>query len=342
MFSLLFTELAHGAALNGEFFLLRTNGTLPVSPSPITGDAVFSLNQLTIDDFLLYNRNTTVTVMQILNPGDHTVTTSSGDLTVTVAPGQVGAQMEVQGFFTPYVIVNVWSINQNGNLVEYTSIDVDGDGIVGMKLISGQFNSFNMVFDFTTDAPAGNVTIAITPSGGATHECTAIGGDIVTVNSDVLVVDGGVLDTVFWKVDGIDVATGDTLTEFITLGSHTISATALLTSGVTTSDTFTLTVEDTQAPIPSIIFVDELGNPVTSKSDGYVDIQLSATDICDDTPGISNGSAVPVMNVVNGDRITIINQNNQVIIPTQAVAVSVTASDASGNQSTITEQLFTN
>jgi len=98
--------------------------------------------------------------------------------------------------------------------------------------------------------------ISISINGGGVQECTVTGGHNVTVTSSVGLFNA-VLDRIEWKLDGQMVATGESFSEFLSLGSHVISATAFTVTGEQNTASTNITIVDTVAPEISAAFIDK-------------------------------------------------------------------------------------
>jgi len=97
----------------------------------------------------------------------------------------------------------------------------------------------------------------------------------------------------------------------------------------------TVEVRDTTRPDLEVAFLNRDGEPITSIDAGNrVTTHIVATDVCDSDP-VTEGAAVPVFAVSDGDTIRIQRGNtNTVKLPTTAIELSANAADASGNNAT--------
>lgn len=177
-------------------------------------------------------------------------------------------------------------------------------------------------------------TLSLSVAGGSTQECSVTGGSNVAINVDSTIPPGDALDSIIWLVDGSEVMGGNTINEFLSLGSHTIDATLTTTTGLTASDSIDVLVKDTTKPVLSLGFTDSLtGESITSILHSrvhFVAINLIANDACDAEP-VSRGALIPLMEVVNNDVIKIFGNTGEVEMPITAIQLTGTASDANGN-----------
>ena len=100
-------------------------------------------------------------------------------------------------------------------------------------------------------------------------------------------------------------------------------------------DSIPVTVRDTTPPNLDVAFINKAGDPITSiGSKGRVMTRISPSDICDPSP-VTEGTAVPVFGVADGDTIRIKpGKISAVKLPTTAIELSASATDASGNSAT--------
>jgi len=174
--------------------------------------------------------------------------------------------------------------------------------------------------------------LSLTINGGSTQECASTGGHNVTANADVTALNGAELDSIHWTVDGQSVGMGLNISPFLSLGTHTISATAIGVSGNQDTASTTVSVVDKTRPIISASFIDKRTNTeistIETKNSSYVNVSMSATDICDSSPSVS---AIGGFNLVDGDTLKIQGNLNKVELNTSTLEMRARAKDSSGN-----------
>ena len=262
---------------------------------------------------------------ELLGPGTYTRThnlSTGGSITrtETIPAGKTGAYYVIAHNGNEYQVFNAWTVSADG--LSYDAFKIQGD-----ELVTGPLAGSRLFSSFTIPDLALSVDIV----GGTEQECNGTGGNNVTANATVA---GGLtLDRIEWRLDGVYQGDGASIVLFIPLGGATVEATAIAADGVTTEQQSTfVNVTDTTSPALAIEFLDSSGVPVTSAAPGDYVISINTMDICDPAPATSS-SAKPVMEVFDGDTITI-NSSNDVGLPTSAVEVSTTATDISGNSIT--------
>ena len=265
-------------------------------------------------------------------------------LTLVVGPGQLGMHglFDWGGALDTDVAV-VWNLFDTfpitgSQIWNLASVDGDGDGVPGIAIVDGPFggSGLNVNFNLDLDPPFDlhPVSVEIDVIGGTTQECTDTGGATVTLTADTTLFGGAELASIEWTVDGANGGTGETITPFLTLGAHTIEVLATTTAGDTDTDVVTVNVLDTAPPLVDVAFLDsQTGEPISEVSNSrvhFITTAYSATDVCDPDPQ-SQGVVTPVFAVDNGDTIKIQGNKQEVDLPTSALELSVTATDASGN-----------
>lgn len=190
---------------------------------------------------------------------------------------------------------------------------------------------FNLQLEGTV---ASTVSVTIDVVGGTTQECSDVGGSAVTLTADITLSAGAKLASIDWSIDGASSGSGETITPFLTLGSHMIEVVATTTAGNTDTDVVTVEVVDSTSPSIDVAFLNSrTGEPiseVSGRSVRYVTTAFSATDICDPSPQ-TQGLVTPTFGVNDGDTIRIQGSSQTVDLPTTALELSVTARDSSGN-----------
>jgi hypothetical protein len=199
--------------------------------------------------------------------------------------------------------------------------------VVGIIPITGDLNASNGNMSVDPFIFLGNqwLTQSVELLGtGIFTRPDGFGGTISTTVSP------GQLGAIEWFLDSQSAGNGSPITNFLSLGTHTIEAQAATTTGESASDSLTLTVRDTRPPILKVGFTDRAGNPITTSDGKIVKTSILASDICDPNP-VTEGTASPVFTVSNGDAIKIQRGKlNTVKLPTMAIELFATATDASG------------
>jgi hypothetical protein len=176
--------------------------------------------------------------------------------------------------------------------------------------------------------------ISLSVYGGSSQECSETGGSNVTINANSTIPPGDALSSIAWAVDGTSTTGGNSINEFLSLGSHTIDATLTTTGGLVATDSVNVLVKDTTRPVLALGFRDSVsGEPITTVLDrrvNFVAIDMVATDICDAAP-VTQGALMPIMEVKSGDLIKVTGNDGTVKLPVSAVRLTGSATDASGN-----------
>ncbi len=317
---------AQATELNGTFAIKSPNYYFG-SSSAVSANIDVVGNTFTMGDFKIYGVLATATA-ELLQPGTYTRTyvKSTGEVvtrTATIPSGATGVYLVISTNSNEYQAYIAWSISADGTT--YSNIKIPGNTLIG-----GTLDGANIKVDL--QSPPSSISVVINAPGGNTQECNQPGGTIVALDATTTLTGTAIVDRVDWELDGSLIAQGVSISQFIPLGVHTVSATGVTTTGLTDTATMTLTINDTTAPDLTIAFIDEFGNSVTTSS-GNVQISLTATDICDPAPTVINSSATPITNVIDGDVIAIDSLTNNVQLPTTGVEVTANAVDASGRTS---------
>jgi hypothetical protein len=186
--------------------------------------------------------------------------------------------------------------------------------------------------------PTASVTISV--PGGTTQECTATDGNRVSMTATPVAPNGDAVASIDWTVDGIPAGSGTTITVFMGLGAHSVEVDVITSNGLTTSDSETVTVEDTTAPLIKSAFMDPRnGNVITTVSrSGPIEIAARATDLCDPAPTVSAVVGAPVD---DKQGLKVAKNAGKVSINTPNLTLSVKAKDKSGNASSADTVLTT-
>ena len=330
--SLFLTNSVYSANLNGDLIFYDSSGfpVIPVGVAPITGVVDLDNYILVIDPFQFFGATTTTNVLEILPPGSYTRTGSFGEvLNATIEPGHVGAYMEIEWLSNVFNLFMGWEANADKTV--FTPVDVDGDGVPGMRMLAGPFAGISAVYDFTAEPAGPGVRLSLVVDGGSTQECSAIGGDEVTINAIPQLFGVASLDSINWTIDGEDAGNGIVINPFLSLGVHAVGATATTTTGETGSASVNVVVRDTTRPDLDISFLNNRGQQIDVAGPKPVEISFTATDICDASPIVSHGSAVPSFGVSSGDVLQINASKGNLKLPATTLRVEAIATDASGN-----------
>lgn len=253
-------------------------------------------------------------------------TGTSSNRTQGLAPGFTlnGAALQDAG-------AGVW----NGTLVSAGNI-----GAAWGAFDNTQYSEvYNVTISATEGGPIPRVTVGIAAQGGTPQECTGVDGSTITFLADVALFNGGQLSTLEWVFDGesVSVGTEPSLAMPVSLGSHSMDVVATLITGQTDTDSQSISIKDTQPPELMLGFIDRhTGQSITEIADNQthrVEIQLEAKDACDPNP-VTNANVVPVFAVEDGDVIKVKGKKGKVIMPTTALSLTGTATDATGHSKT--------
>ena len=146
------TGPAQASTWSGTFTMYDIYGETPFgSDTTVTGEELVSLSSST--PFL--GRTWMAHDLTIYGEGTYTIDTNEGGVyTVDVAAGQLmGHVLWDSGTTTNTDMVNVWDVTVVDGLRYYTSTDWDGDGILGGKMIDGDFPGFSANFDMVSSVP---------------------------------------------------------------------------------------------------------------------------------------------------------------------------------------------
>lgn len=185
-----------------------------------------------------------------------------------------------------------------------------------------------------------SLKVSMQVNGGTTQECASIGGNTVTATASVSLLNGAELASIQWQVDGQPVGGSENLSTFVQLGSHQLSVTATAVGGQQDTASATITIKDTQAPIISAAFIDSRSgaeiNSIDTKNTSFVDVSMSATDVCDAAP-VTSG--IGGFELSDGSHLKIQGNLDKVELTTSSLRMQADADDASGNQSVVYKTL---
>ena len=333
-------------ALNGVANVYHPSRSGPIRSETLTGQLDPNTFSMTADAWN-FAGSPIISNIELLPPG--TYTRSGGDFsasdTVTVGSNQLGAFIIYSNGTTNWPGFQVWDVtpDASGLTATYTVVDSDNDGSPGHAFWTSPFPSLSFAYNFDSSiiSPAIDVTIGVT--GGTPQECTEPGGNTVSLTANIQTVAGAALSQVSWKVDGNTAGTGNSISPFLSLGTHTVEATAVSTSGLTDTDVVSIDIQDTSNPLLNIQFLDAASGQVITSIPGSVQlstvkVMLNATDICDPAP-MAMGFADPVFKILDGTMFDVQASQQKVDMPVSAVSVTATATDASGNKKTDTAVL---
>ena len=328
LLSITFNTVSATPLAGNADFLDPTNQSL--GAIPISGDLDTANNSMSVDPFSFFGLQWKTQSVELLGTGTHTRPDGfGGTISATVNPGQLGAYMVFEWGVNVLPNLMVWDVNSSVNGSSYTAIDSDGDGIPGHAFVVGPFVGFNVIYDFIVGDPPPDIDITINAIGGTTQECSETGGSTVGLTATVTLVGGAELGSIDWFVNNESAGSGETITTFLALGSHTVDVVATAITGESGIDSVSVEVKDTTPPDLEVAFLDQAANVVTSISAGnHVTARLAPTDICDPAP-TAEGAAIPVFEVADGDAIKL--QGDKIKLPTTAIELSGSATDASGN-----------
>jgi len=223
-----------------------------------------------------------------------------------------------------------WDVAMRWGHIITTAEDITGNftGFTPQWVLEGTVTT-----DDLTAIP--RITVAIDVPGGDTQECAAIGGTFVQLNADVSLFGGAELASVTWSIDGQPAGTGIGIEPFLAPGAHAIEVTAESTSGLVSSNTSSVSVEDTTAPDLVVDFVDRRSGETIHSIDRpnveWVIVKIEATDICDPQPTTEGIGGFPVH---DGDQLKIRGQDDSVTLTTNRLTLSATTRDDAGNSTT--------
>lgn len=339
--ALLFTNTVYAepTPVTGDASFYDSSGFPIISSIPITGELDIANGSATFSSFLFFGFQFETLSAELLGEGTHTrcavpetETVCPQDMSVTVGAGQLGAYILFNWSNNTLPTFMVWDLNSHPTGTSYTVIDSDADSVPGHAYTAGPFTGVTVTYDLLEGEPPPDVDVSINIEGGSIQECSEAGGSTVNLEADITLIGGAELGSVDWTIDGEPAGSGTSLSPFMALGTHEIEVSATILSGPSDTDSASATVRDTAPPELQLEFLDQSGQPVSVTSTGtHVNASITATDTCDPDP-LTSATATPVFEVIDGDTIKIQSGKiNTVELPTTAIELSGTASDASGN-----------
>jgi len=327
---------ASAVSLVGEMQVLDPTGMVVLPPTPVNGVLDEAAGTMTVDPVMFFGMLITPHPFELLGEGTHTRNdpATGTPLTTTVGPGQLGAFTVVDWNFNTFSSFIVWDVVPQAGRRAFRPVDSDADGIPGQAFTTGPFPGFTLIYTLREGTPPPEAKVSVSVAGGAFQECDEPGGHTVTATAEVTLVGGAQLSEVQWAVDGSPAGTGTILTTFLPVGPHTLEATAIPVTGVSNTALANVSVVDIQAPVVDAAFVDHRsGEVVTEAANGKVEVRYTVTDACDSNPAVE-AVVVPVFAVADGQVLKVQGEHQQVRLPTSALHLTVTATDATGNSAT--------
>jgi hypothetical protein len=317
--------------LSGTVSLFDPSGFHVVSALPITGEYDTGNQQMVIDPWFLFGSPLNSTI-QVLQPGAHSHPQSG---MVMVGNGQLGGLVQTSWASNDLPSFVVWDVTHYPGGMSFSAADSDGNGLPGHAMITGPFPGFSLVYEFDAGESAPGVEVSLNVPGGTVQECNAIGGKEISLSASVSLKGGAELGSIDWVINGEPAGAGPSINPFLARGSHLVEVTAHTTGGHSNGAATTVQVRDTVRPDLSISFHDtRTGQQVTSVEGAgvsFIEVRLDASDVCDPQPEVM-GVAKPVYAIIGGQVIRLQGKNQSVDLPTTAIEVSATATDASGNK----------
>ncbi|MFN2338955.1 MAG: hypothetical protein ABR544_08305, partial [Gammaproteobacteria bacterium] len=315
-------------ALTGTAVLYDPVGSSIGLPTPVTGEYDTEQARIEIDPWLFLGSYMNSQV-ELLNPGVHNHPEAGS---ITVGAGQLGGQIQTSWAVSNLTTYQVWDVIEYAGGMSFRAVDSDGDGVPGHAMITGPFPGFSLVYEFDVGESAPGVEVSLHVPGGTVQECNAIGGKEVSLSASASLKGGAELSSIDWVINGEAVGSGPSIQPFLALGSHAVQVTATTTGGHYDTATTTVNVRDTVRPDLAISFRDTRTGQAVTSVDGtgvsFIEVHLDASDVCDPAVAVL-GVAKPVHAIVGGEVIKIQGKKQAVNLPTTAIEVSATATDAS-------------
>ena len=168
--------------------------------------------------------------------------------------------------------------------------------------------------------------------GSTTIECESDRQAIANLSASVIDSEADPVAYIDWQIKGDVVATSETLSTSLPLGTTLVTATATSSSGVPATASLDVAVVDTTEPEISVAFFDKRGNEVTQivrNGLHQLRVSVSASDACDG-PVVADASGGVALQ--DGDELAIHATQEDVILGATEFIVTSAASDLSGNE----------
>ncbi|ANQ21067.1 hypothetical protein BA893_05080 [Vibrio natriegens] len=299
------------------------------------GDGTWTLADDTLS--VLTDNSYTVTVTATDEAGNQG--TATGTLVVdTVAPDapviNAGNGTEISGTAEANSVVNI-DVNGDDTPDYTTTVDENGnwavtpdsplaDGTEVKATATDQAGNKSEPASSTTNAAAATVTV----TSDVTNDPTpSLSGTIDDSTATVVVNVDGNDYTAINNGDGTWTISDNTLPSLVD-GSYSVIATATTLSGATSTASATLTIDTT---VPAVTVDDVTTNDTTPALTGTID------DLAASVTVNVNGTDYPATN--NGDGTWMLADDTLPVLTDNSYTVTVTATDAAGNQGTATGTL---
>ena len=185
-------------------------------------------------------------------------------------------------------------------------------------------------------------SITIDISGGDIQECISPEGNAVLLTADIILGPDAVRDTIQWSIDGNFAGNGDTIMPLLGLGTHTIEVTMTTINGVssTFTDTASVEIEDTTAPVIFVSFVDRRSGEAVTQIDKanvqWIIASYEAFDVCDIDPVTEGNGGFPI---ASDDQLKIMGELGNIVLTVPVLELFVTSTDISENTASDTATL---
>lgn len=207
-----------------------------------------------------------------------------------------------------------------------TAMDANNSGeIIGVGYHNGKWATYIMT-------PA--IYPVISVLGGIDQECIEHGGRTIEFSAGI---NEGIITSATWFLDGEIIGYGETVTQFVGLGSHSVLVNVVSDNGLTGEARDSINVIDTIAPQIAANIVNVKTGDTTTQiiANTKVSPLIFVTDACDPDPLVNAVAGIPTS---SGDEFFIDKSRKNTSVRTDTdvdtFELSVTATDASGNTAT--------